>query len=139
MGTVLALVARFGRAGLAEFDTHFRDDATRAFRDRVVMALDREVDGAYPRRWIGKVTVRTRDGRVLEGRVDEPKGDPGNTLDRDEITAKALRLAAFSGGASEAEMRFAIDVLWRIADVGRVGPLLSADAAAESALAAVAA
>jgi 2-methylcitrate dehydratase PrpD len=139
MGTVLALVARFGRAGLAEFDTHFRDDATRAFRDRVVMALDREVDGAYPRRWIGKVTVRTRDGRMLEGRVDEPKGDPGNTLDRDEITAKALRLAAFSGGASEAEMRFAIDALWRIADVGRIGPLLSADAAAESALAAVAA
>jgi 2-methylcitrate dehydratase PrpD len=139
MGTVLALVARFGRAGLAEFDTHFRDDATRAFRDRVVMALDREVDGAYPRRWIGKVTVRTRDGRMLEGRVDEPKGDPGNTLDRDEITAKALRLAAFSGGASEAEMRFAIDALWRIADVGRVGPLLATDAAAESALAAVAA
>jgi 2-methylcitrate dehydratase PrpD len=31
--------------------------------------------------------------------VDEPKGDPGNTLSREEITAKALRLAAFSGGA----------------------------------------
>ncbi|MGI4776592.1 MAG: MmgE/PrpD family protein [Janthinobacterium lividum] len=139
MGTVLALIARFGQAGLAEFDAHFRDDATRAFRDRVRIALDAEVDGAYPRRWIGKVTVRTRDGRVLEGRVDEPKGDPGNTLDRDEITAKALRLAAFSGGATAAEMRFAIDALWRIADIGEVGPLLATDAAAQSALAAVAA
>jgi 2-methylcitrate dehydratase PrpD len=68
--------------------------------------------------------VRTRDGRVLAGRVDEPKGDPGNTLDRDEITAKALRLAAFSGGAGEAEMRAAIDTLWRVAGAARVGPLL---------------
>ena len=125
MGTVLALVARFGQAGLAEFEAHFRDDATRAFRDRVSMGLDAEVDAAYPRRWIGKVTVRTRDGRVLEGRVDEPKGDPGNTLDRDEITAKALRLAAFSGGAGAAEMRAAIEALWRVADAATVGPLLA--------------
>jgi 2-methylcitrate dehydratase PrpD len=130
MGTVLALVARFGRAGLAEFEAHFRDEATRALRDRVRMVLDAEVDGAYPRRWIGKVTVRTRDGRVLEGRVDEPKGDPGNTLSREEITSKALRLAAFSGGADEAEMRIAVDALWRIADVDRVGPLLPGVAAA---------
>jgi len=128
MGTVLALVARFGQAGLAEFDTHFRDAATRDFRDRVHMALDAEVDAAYPRRWIGKVTVRTRDGRVLDGRVDEPKGDPGNTLSGDEITAKALRLAAFSGGANEAEMRDAIGTLWRMATLAKVGPLLGAQA-----------
>lgn len=128
MGTVLALVARFGQAGLAEFDAHFRDDATVALRERVQMALDAEVDAAYPRRWIGKVTVRTRDGRVLEGRVDEPKGDPGNTLSRDEITAKALRLAAFSGGASEAGMRNAIAALWRVAEAPKVGPLLGAAA-----------
>jgi 2-methylcitrate dehydratase PrpD len=128
MGTVLALVARFGQAGLAEFDAHFRDGATRDFRDRVRMALDAEVDAAYPRRWIGKATVRTRDGRVFEGRVDEPKGDPGNTLSRDEIAAKALRLAAFSGGASEAEMHDAIGVLWRMAALPKVGPLLGAAA-----------
>jgi 2-methylcitrate dehydratase PrpD len=65
---------------------------------------------------------------VLEGRVDEPKGDPGNTLSRDEITAKALRLAAFSGGASEAGMRNAIAALWRVAEAPRVGPLLGAAA-----------
>ena len=72
MGTVLALVARFGQAGLAEFDRHFLDDATQSLRDRVSMELDAEVDSAYPGRWIGKVTVHTSDGRVLHGRVDEP-------------------------------------------------------------------
>lgn len=128
MGTVLALVARFGHAGLVEFDQHFREDVTTALRDRVTMVLDAEVDAAYPQRWIGKVTVTTTDGRVLQGRVDEPKGDPGNTLSREEITAKALRLAAFSGGATPIEMHAAIDALWQVAAWPRVGVLLKGQA-----------
>jgi len=125
MGTVLALVARFGHAGLTEFAHHFEDEATRHVRDRVEMVLDDEVDTAYPQRWIGKVTVTTTDGRVLHGRVDEPKGDPGNTLSREEITAKALRLAAFSGGATALEMQAAVDALWGVAAWPRVGALLA--------------
>ncbi|MDI1271446.1 MAG: MmgE/PrpD family protein [Polaromonas sp.] len=128
MGTVLALVARFGHAGLVEFDQHFREDATTVLRDRVTMVLDAEVDAAYPQRWIGKVTVTTLDGRVLQGRVDEPKGDPGNTLSREEITAKALRLAAFSGGATPGDMQAAVDALWQVASWTRVGLLLEGKA-----------
>ena len=124
MGTVLGLVARFGHAGLVEFDQHFKDDVTTALCKRVEMVLDAEVDAAYPQRWIGKVTVTTTDGRILQGRVDEPKGDPGNTLSREEITAKAQRLAAFSKGATAAEMTQAIDGLWRIAQTKVVGRLL---------------
>jgi hypothetical protein len=54
-----------------------------------------EFDAAYPQRWIGKVTVLSTDGRTLHGRVEETKGDPGNTLSREEITAKAPRLIAY--------------------------------------------
>jgi 2-methylcitrate dehydratase PrpD len=60
----------------------------------------------------------------LHGRVDEPKGDPGNTLSRTEITDKALRLAAFSGGATANEMTRAIDALWDIRNQTKVGFLL---------------
>jgi 2-methylcitrate dehydratase PrpD len=105
LGTVLALAALHGQAGLGEFDAHHRDAAVAALRERVHMQLDAEVDAAYPVRWIGKVVVTTRDGRVLAGRVDEPKGDPGNTLSRAELEDKALRLAAYHGGASADEMR----------------------------------
>jgi 2-methylcitrate dehydratase PrpD len=126
MGTVLGLAARFGHAGLIEFDKHFSDTLTTALRDKVEMQLDAEVDAAYPQRWIGKVTVHTTDGRVLHGRVDEPKGDPGNTLSRDEITAKALRLAAHSGGASAADMQASIAELWQVMQWPRVGRLLLA-------------
>jgi len=124
MGTVLALVAYYQFAGLQEFDRHFHDDEICAFRERVSMTLDPEVDGAYPQRWIGKVKVHLNNGQILEGRVDEPKGDPGNTLSRAEITDKAMRLAAFSDGASPEEMKKAIDLLWNIRKQAKIGLLL---------------
>ncbi|RPH67326.1 MAG: MmgE/PrpD family protein [Burkholderiales bacterium] len=116
MGTVLGLIAVEGRAGLNEFDADYRDPAVVAFRDKVQMVLDPEVDRAYPSRWIGKVQVQTTDGRVLESRVDEPKGDPGNTLSRPELEDKALRLARYRGGADEARMRAVIARIWALAD-----------------------
>ena len=67
MGTVLALAARHGHAGLTEFDRDYLAQETVALRDKVSMELDAEVDGAYPRRWIGKVSVQTTDGRLLKG------------------------------------------------------------------------
>ena len=115
MGTVLALAARHGHAGLGEFDADFRSVETMALRDRVEMVLDAEVDAAYPRRWIGKVTVTTTDGRTVQARVDEPKGDPGNTLSREELTSKALRLGAHGGAVDAAAMQSAVERLWDVA------------------------
>jgi len=120
MGTVLALICKFQFAGLDEFATHFNDPEICALRNRVSMILDPEVDKAYPQRWIGKVKVYLKNGQVYEGRVDEPKGDPGNTLTRAEIKEKALRLAAFSGGATESEMHDAIALLFDIRRVNTV-------------------
>jgi len=116
MGTVLALIALRHSASLNEFESALDDAAVAAFRSKVTMALDAEVDAAYPARWIGKVTVTTRDGRQLSGRVDEPKGDPGNTLSRAELEDKAYRLAEFGGLASKAEMAAAIASIWTLAD-----------------------
>ena len=124
MGTVLGLIAQFQNAGMKEFDEAFDDIGIRAFRDKVGMELDCEIDAAYPARWIGRVTVETVDGQRYEGRVDEPKGDPGNTLSRDELEQKALRLAAFSAAATEDEMRAAFDRLWHVAQAAQVGRLL---------------
>ncbi len=124
MGTVLALIARQGRAGLAEFDAGLDDPGVATFRGRVEMELDPEVDGAYPQRWIGKVTVYTRDGRKLHSRVDEPKGDPGNTLSRAEIVDKTLSLGRYAGAATEAELRGLIDAIWGLEKQERIGALL---------------
>jgi len=124
MGTVLGLIARKGRAGLPEFDAALDDPAVAAFRARVTMELDPEVDAAYPQRWIGKVTVHIRDGRTLHGRVDEPKGDPGNTLSRDEIEAKTLSLGRYADAATDAELRALIGAIWNLEKAERIGALL---------------
>lgn len=125
MGTVLGLVAVLGRAGLTEFDGSYKTPDVTGFRDKVVMALDAEVDAAYPARWIGKVVVETSDGRTLHGRVDEPKGDPGNTLSRSELEHKALGLARYHDGATEAEMKTLIAGIWALANTPQVGLLLA--------------
>jgi len=120
MGTVLGMIALHGRAGLAEFDAHYKDEAVAAFRDKVNMAADAEVEAAYPARWIGKVEVETLDGRCLVGHVDEPKGDPGNTLSRAELEDKAMRLALYRDGANRDQMQRAIGLVWSIAGNPRV-------------------
>jgi 2-methylcitrate dehydratase PrpD len=125
MGTVLGMIAVHGKAGLTEFDQHWLDPAVRAVGARVVMRLDSEVDSAYPARWIGKVEVATRDGRTLQARVDEPKGDPGNRLTRAELEHKALRLAAYHGGANAAEMRRAIERIRTLRTAPHIGMFLA--------------
>ena len=95
-----------------------------AFAGRVTMQLDAKIDAAYPKRWIGKVEVLTRDGHRLGARVDEPEGDPGNTLSRAELEDKAQRLAAYRDGASAAEMTRATGLIRALRETPRVGPLL---------------
>ncbi len=125
MGTVLALIALRNSADLAGFDGALKDAAVANFRDRVTMELDEEVDTAYPQRWIGKVTVQTTDGRSLTGRVDEPKGDPGNTLSRAEIEHKAMRLGTYEGAATEAQVKALIQTVWGLRGQNVLGNILS--------------
>ncbi len=121
MGTVLGLIAQQRRAGLPEFDAALNDPAIAAFRKLVTMDLDTEVDTAYPQQWIGKVTVTTTDDRKFSARVDEPKGDPGNTLSRPEIEDKALRLGTYRNAATKEESQGLIGKVWHLAQTELVG------------------
>ncbi|TLX59484.1 MmgE/PrpD family protein [Stutzerimonas nosocomialis] len=115
MGTVLGLIAVHGKAGLTEFhELALTDPAVAAFRDKVSMVLDPEVDRAYPARWLGRVEVTTTDGRRLQGAIDEPKGDPGNTLSREELEDKFRRLVQFSNARSADEAGELIEQVWRL-------------------------
>ncbi|MBO3274364.1 MmgE/PrpD family protein [Pseudomonas schmalbachii] len=115
MGTVLGLLAVHGKAGLVEFDAFsLTDPRVAAFREKVSMVLDPEVDGAYPQRWLGRVEVETVDGRHLQGAIDEPKGDPGNTLSRPELEDKFQRLLAYSGARTPEQGSELIAKVWRL-------------------------
>ena len=98
MGTVLALIALRNSADLAGFDQALKDG----------------------------VTVKTTDGRSLTGRVDEPKGDPGNTLSRPEIEEKTLRLGTYQGAATESQVKKLTQTVWEIRKQAKLGQLLAA-------------
>lgn len=62
-----------------------------------------------------KVEIRLRDGSVLQGQIDYPKGNPRNPMSRDEIQAKFVKCVSRSGqtalaGRAQAILR-AIDGL----------------------------
>lgn len=125
MGAVLGLIAVHGSAQLIEFrDLALTDTEVDAFREKVSMELDPEVDGAYPARWLGRVIVTTTDGRTLSAAIDEPKGDPGNTLSRPELEDKFQRLLAFSGARTPEQGKALIDKVWHLRDAQALGDLI---------------
>jgi 2-methylcitrate dehydratase PrpD len=125
MGFVLALIAREGSAGIDAFTEEALEDAElRAFSEKVEMVLDKEVDAAYPQRWIGVVDVETSGGERFTSRVEVPKGDPGNTLSRAELEEKARNLAAYGGGASGEEIDQIVARIWSLDEEADVRDLL---------------
>jgi len=125
MGAVLGLIAVHGSAQLIEFrDLALTDPAVDTFREKVSMELDPEVDAAYPARWLGRVIVTITDGRTLSADIDEPKGDPGNTLSRVELEAKFQRLLAFSEARTEAQGEALIARVWALRDASSLVDLI---------------
>lgn len=125
MGAVLGLIAVHGSAQLIEFrDLALTDADVAAFREKVTMELDPEVDGAYPSRWLGRVIVTTTDGRTLTAAIDEPKGDPGNTLSRPELEDKVQRLLAFSSARTLEQGKALIERVWQLRDTRDLADLV---------------
>nr|WP_238935155.1 MmgE/PrpD family protein [Pseudomonas typographi] len=125
MGTVLGLIAVHGSAQLVEFrDLALSDPNVAAFRQKVRMQFDPQVDAAYPARWLGRVTVTSTDGRTLAAAIDDPKGDPNNTLSRPELEAKFQRLLAFSGARTVEQGQALIARVWQLRDAQALGDLV---------------
>jgi 2-methylcitrate dehydratase PrpD len=115
MGFVLALIAFYQRAGVGEFSEEtLHNPQIRSFLRRVEMVFDKDIDAAYPLRWIGKISVETTDGRWINALVETPKGDPENTLSRAEIENKIQQLAAFQQAASPEEVAELITRAWTL-------------------------
>lgn len=116
LGFVLGLVANYGRAGVKDFtEAALRDPKISAFRTRVEMVLDPSIPRNVRVR-PGRVEVTTRDGRHFGARVPAAKGDPQNTLSREELAAKAHELTAYSGAATPEEVGRIIANAWALHD-----------------------
>jgi len=72
----------------------WEDADLRAMLGRVKCVHDPDLDGGFPARRPGRVSITLRDGRVVSKQVDFPKGDPRNPLTDAELGAKFRRLSA---------------------------------------------
>jgi 2-methylcitrate dehydratase PrpD len=110
-----------GTAGLSDFtDEAARDQRVLGVAGRVGYDLDPTID--YPRQFIGHVSIRLRDGRVLEERQDHPRGGPDFPLDRRDLETK------FRGNARLALAQDAVERILeeagRLATLPHVGPFM---------------
>ena len=122
MGTTLGLIAAFGRAGMDEFDARpTRVPTSPPSATACACSSTRRWTPPIRRAGSARFGVATTDGRTVEARVDEPKGDPGNTLSRAEIETKVRGLASFGGGAADAEMDDMLPRLWKIEQADALG------------------
>ena len=94
------------------------DPRTRELMARIGMAVDPELDAAFPGQRAARVSIRTRDGRVEALLQPTRKGDPDAPLSDAELDDKFLELATPVCGAVPA--RTLLDCLWRLDTLPRL-------------------
>jgi len=101
---VLALIARYGRAGVGEFtEAGLADRELRRLHDAVDMVVDEQIQARYPRHWSARVEGELDDGTVYRHGVESPKGDPDNPLSGAELERKFRALCEFGGAVTAAQ------------------------------------
>jgi 2-methylcitrate dehydratase PrpD len=91
----VAVAIKFGKVGMSQFsEALLHDDEIRNLMAMVTLRSDPELSHGYPRIWPAKVTLRLRDGRILEGYNEHPKGDPENPITDKECIDKFESLTA---------------------------------------------
>jgi 2-methylcitrate dehydratase len=99
------------------------DPRIRAQLQKVKLVGDKEIDAAFPKLQKTLVKVALADGRVLEHRLEYPKGDPRNPLTDHEIEVKFRSLA--DGVLSPNEQQDLIDAIWNLETIESVSDFMS--------------
>jgi len=97
-----------GRVGIETFDdAQVRDREIVSVLQRVRMSVDPALDGSAPPLTQARVTVRLRDGRVLEACANGARGYPERPATDEELAAKFMSCAVRALPLSRAEQALA--------------------------------
>jgi len=127
-GPYTVAAALLGGGGLGVFHEDFTDEAAAdparlALAARVGCVPDARCDEIFPHQFPAVLRVRTRDGALLEERVDANRGGPGNPLSAEELATK-FRLNA-ARRVPEARADQITDLVHGLADLADLGRLTS--------------
>ena len=110
---VVATALTHGSVRLAAFElARINDPATRDLMQHIEVAIDPELDAAFPRQRAARVAIATRDGRSEEFLQPTRIGDPDAPLSDAQLEDKYLELACPVLG--EAKARALLGRLWRL-------------------------
>ena len=110
---VVATALTHGSVRLAAFeDERLNDKTTRALMKKMTVALDPELDAAFPGQRAARVSIQLADGRSEAFLQPTRKGDPDLPLSDKELEEKFLELAVPVLGNAAA--RKLLERLWRL-------------------------
>ena len=109
---VVATALTHGSVRLAAFEPErLNDPTTRALMKKVSVALDPQLDAAFPKQRAARVAIELANGKSEEHLQPTRKGDPDMPLSDAELNGKFLELAGLVLG-SKAKTK--LDWLWRL-------------------------
>lgn len=110
---VVASALVHGSVRLAAYEPERLDDpATRALMEHISVAVDPELDAAFPGQRAARITIATVDGRRLTHLQPNRKGDPEQPLSDAELDSKLIELASPVIGSEQA--RALLARLWTL-------------------------
>ncbi len=91
---VVATALAHGSVRLAAYEpTRLDDPSTRSLMERISVAVDPELDAAFPGQRAARIVIETRDGRRFEHLQPNRKGDPEQALTDAELEGKFMELS----------------------------------------------
>lgn len=110
---VVATALVHGSVRLAAYEAErLEDPATRALMERITVAVDPEIDAAFPGQRAARVVIETYDGKRFAHLQPNRKGDPEQALSDTELEGKFLELACPVIGVDRAKALLAC--LWAL-------------------------
>jgi len=101
----VATALRYGHVNPGDFtETRLEDPEILHLMERIKIRIDPELSKLYPAKWAARLEITTRDGKILTGSSDYPKGDPENPLQERDVIEKfrGLTEGLLSNPAAEA-------------------------------------
>jgi 2-methylcitrate dehydratase PrpD len=113
---VVATALAHGSVRLAAFEPdRMKDALTRELMQKIEVAIDPELDAAFPGQRAARVSIETRDGRKTDYLQPARKGDPELPLTDRDLEDKFLELA--SPVIGEAAARARVARLWSLEEM----------------------
>ena len=127
MGYTLAMRIVFGDVGLQRFsEATLRHAELAALARRVTVGVDPVVDGYYPSKIGGRVTIHFADGTSDDETIEDCRGTPNNPMSPEEMRVKVHAVAGLAMEVSNVDRLIElVDQLDSLPDVQPLSALLT--------------